>query len=545
MTDGILLNRLHESPGFTLAIGGLLTIIGYASKTKKIDSLMTSSLKSYSMVWLWLVTFAIWDRARPPLISISIMYCLALLSTITIFIFPELHTYINGLIVFGMISVCSLLEVSSLGFGPVASEQILLTYLALLLGGIGVLWQVIRTENLLRHSIIIGLCCCLWTFLCGYWFYDDLSVSLVTTVLITCLSYFPTVTTSLSPWMSTIAIIVWWYALRCRPGDPILHYFDNYEIFAVPLLVIFKLNIRRLLAYQVSENIPKSIYLENFAILLEKTLMVFWTGYLLFVEPHNLENFFYQTILCYYPPAFPNFSYHIYYMIIMASAIEDCIWWIVSGGSTPRLFTTGRSLEYRNGKNRDVLDSKLIGIFHFLSAIFLIGTYYSEQVKLGMIFMFFNHISDCVHFIWKLTHDMFSIPSYSMILLVVNILFWIYFRVWLMISLVLYSLITESKSFIHNSECVPGDCSWREAPERTPLTILLVNMLLLYLLGLVVLIFKIFAKPIVNGPKEDSVSAKNYGLSSSLKVNNSSGRTSLRQRSSTPPHQREALDTMV
>eukprot|EP00981_Chlorochromonas_danica_P009911 scaffold2913_cov181-Ochromonas_danica.AAC.5 len=98
---------------------------------------------------------------------------------------------------------------------------------------------------------------------------------------------------------------------------------------------------------------------------------------------------------------------------------------------------------------------------------------------------------------------------------------------------------------VMTDECVPGDCSWREAPERTPLTILLVNMLLLYLLGLVVLIFKIFAKPIVNGPKEDSVSAKNYGLSSSLKVNNSSGRTSLRQRSSTPPHQREALDTMV
>lgn len=114
-----------------------------------------------------------------------------------------------------------------------------------------------------------------------------------------------------------------------------------------------------------------------------------------------------------------------------------------------------------------------------------------------------------------------------------------------MISFVLYSLITESKSFIHNAECVPGDCSWREAPERTPLTILLVNMLFLYVLGLVALIFKIFSKPVVvYGQREGSVSEKIDGVSSSLKLN-SPGRSLLRQRSFTPPIERETWDSTV
>jgi hypothetical protein len=286
--------------------------------------------------------------------------------------------------------------------------------------------------------------------------------------------------------------------------------------------VLFKLNLRRLLAFKSLENISRGIWIENLSILVEKACMAAWGYHLLFVMPSDQYNYFFDTVLCWTTPSIPSGALNLYYLLNMASALEEVLWWCTSGASTPRYFSSMTPADYRNGKDRDAFDNKLISLYHVMMAGLLMGSYYTEHLKIGSILLFIHHSSDACHYLWRMSLLVVpALPTLQAVLLALDIIAWIYCRIWLMLALVMYSVAVESKSFLHESECYPGECNWRESIERLPGLAALINLLFINAIWLLVLVFKWYeaipckqsqAAPAPSSPTSSGVSSStSYG----------------------------------
>ena len=88
-------------------------------------------------------------------------------------------------------------------------------------------------------------------------------------------------------------------------------------------------------------------------------------------------------------------------------------------------------------------------------------------------------------FIFSFAHDMSELPLvvtrlvsstttlmnssslYTRLLYVLTLLNWIYWRLWIMMTVVLVSVVSEFKSRLYvHSECQPGHCSWNTNPDK-------------------------------------------------------------------------------
>lgn len=376
----VVRNRLMEAPWFSFVLGSILVSTGGSALFCSYEGKNSIDTKLMSIIWLWLLAFAVWDRARPPLMTVWVMYLCTALSSATMFVFPDMGPFSNFSIILAFIGMCVYLELGSLGFGPVASEQYLLGYAALFLGSVAAFLQCIALDSLSRTQAISAVVCgAVWCVFQGY-----LQSSWLASVLglagLAALVRFPQAAQQTASWSFMAAVSLWWFALRSRPGDPPLHFFDDYEPFAVALLVVFKLNLRRLLAVKSQENIAQGIWMENTFILVEKAVMAAWGYHLLFVLPTEETNYYFDTINCWLLPSIPSDSLGLYYLVNMASCLEDVLWWCTSGASTPRYFSSVAPADYRNGKDRDAFDNKLIGLYHVIMAGLLMGSYYSGKL---------------------------------------------------------------------------------------------------------------------------------------------------------------------
>lgn len=371
-------NRLIDAPIISVALGLLSISCGSSAIFSTNENKTSIDSKILSISWLWLVAFAVWDRARPPLFNLWAMFVLTGASSATIMIFPDSNGLINIAVTLGYMICCLALELS-FGYGPVASEQLQLGHIALYLGGLGtsLLNFSLDTNSSTTKHIGLAIMCC-WTVWFGY-LLSSIVFLLVAFSALSAIFKFPQFSCQVGSWASTLGIFVWWIMLRLRPGNPPMSVFDGYEFFAVALLIVYKLNIRRLLAVRSLENIVLGIWVENVSIFVEKAAFCLWGYYLLFVYPAKENNFFFDTFLCWSHPAMPSFSLNLYYLVNMASCIEDVVWWITSGASTPRYFSSMTPSDYRNGRDRDAFDNKLIGLYHILTSMFLIGSYYSGK----------------------------------------------------------------------------------------------------------------------------------------------------------------------
>jgi hypothetical protein len=66
---------------------------------------------------------------------------------------------------------------------------------------------------------------------------------------------------------------------------------------------------------------------------------------------------------------------------------------------------------------------------------------------------------------------------FQMVTLGVALLMYLYWRVWFFCSRVLYTVTFDSKTMIDQVDCVPGDCTWSQVPERAPFLMCLVVLL--------------------------------------------------------------------
>jgi hypothetical protein len=70
-----------------------------------------------------------------------------------------------------------------------------------------------------------------------------------------------------------------------------------------------------------------------------------------------------------------------------------------------------------------------------------------------------------------------NVLSIQLVTLAVALLMYLYWRVWFFCSRVLYTVAFESKTMIDQVDCVPGDCTWSQVPERAPFLMCLVVLL--------------------------------------------------------------------
>jgi hypothetical protein len=377
----VIQNRLMASPLVSIAIGIFGISIGSSPVFVPNDAKISMELKLISVIWLWVLAFAVWDRARPPLLTLWTFYGFTALSSVTMIIFPDLSTSFNCMIIFSFMILCCLIELGSVGYGAVSVEQYSLGYASLFLGGIGLYLQAIPLEfaSKCSQSRVISVFFA-WALLHGY-LQGSVLIAVAGIASLVTLLNFPSYANTISNWCTSLSIMLWWYMLRVRPGDPPMHFFNNYEIFAIALFALFKLNIRRLLVYKSYDNILTSIWVENWSIWLEKSSLCLWAVHLLFLYPPVDANWYFDTLLCWTDPAIPNYSLNLYYLVNIASSVEDVMWWVTAGGSTPRYFSSTSPSDYRNGKDRDAFDNKLIGLYHLIMAGLLIGSYLSSKSR--------------------------------------------------------------------------------------------------------------------------------------------------------------------
>lgn len=112
-------------------------------------------------------------------------------------------------------------------------------------------------------------------------------------------------------------------------------------------------------------------------------------------------------------------------------------------------------------------------------------------MKIGSILLYIHHLSDACHYLWRMSLlALPSLPTLQAVLLALDIVAWIYCRLWLMLALVMYSVAVESKSFRYEAECFPGECSWKDSIERLPALAALLNLLFINVIWLLVLVIK-------------------------------------------------------
>ncbi|RYH25716.1 hypothetical protein EON65_15335 [archaeon] len=486
---GVVRNRLMESPVSSISIGILMIAVGSSSIYASNETKSSTELKLISIVWLWMLSFAVWDRARPPLLTLWMIYGFNVVSSITMFIFPDFGNYFQLTLIISFIILCAFIELGSMGFGPVDSEQYLTGFLAMFLGVVGAYTQVVPFESTSKYSQI-GFVSVLsaWAVLHGY-LQGSLLSAIVCIGILAALSQFPAYFSTLSTWSTTIALSLWWYMLRVRSGNPEVHYFSRYEIFAIIFLAIFKFNLRRLITLNAYENVAVGIWVENISLFIEKFSFFVWGAFILFVYPSVEMNWFFDTILCWTEPAIPNYSLVLFYLANTASAVEDVFWWLGSGSSSPRYFIP-RSLQwYRNGRDRESFDNKLLGLYHLLLMGLLTGSYATNHLKIGSILMFLFHASDVLHYLWRMSCALPS-PVLQCSLLTCNIAVWCYCRIWLLFTVVMYSVAMESRSFRFGATCEPGACNWMQSVERIPFLAALVNLLFINIIWTVIMSVK-------------------------------------------------------
>lgn len=66
---------------------------------------------------------------------------------------------------------------------------------------------------------------------------------------------------------------------------------------------------------------------------------------------------------------------------------------------------------------------------------------------------------------------------FQLVTLCITILTWLYWRIWIFCSVVLYAVAVDSKSMMNKTACKIGSCTWAETPERWPFVICLLILL--------------------------------------------------------------------
>ena len=63
---------------------------------------------------------------------------------------------------------------------------------------------------------------------------------------------------------------------------------------------------------------------------------------------------------------------------------------------------------------------------------------------------------------------------------IVTVCSWLYWRIWVLVTVVLTAVLWDSKSLWNKSACVVGRCLWAEVPERAPFLLCLSLLLVLH-----------------------------------------------------------------
>jgi hypothetical protein len=332
-------NNITSEPMFSLLIGatcmylGISSFLFHASHTetwRKADAGMTSG------ICIPLVIFAIWDRTRLHGVG-----NLAMVAIGVFLLFSLTHGYVpygsSDILLPAMIIVVWSLELVPRYGGPMHDEEYVYWIRCLfavvggaLLRAIDVKRKVFSTKTLLIAAYFLFVA--IFGVLVG--FTDDSTIcAIVAGALV---AIYPARGHVFWHIASAYALYIWWYALRMRPGNPATAYHSDSIFVNFLLFVAVKNGFRRLIM-----NLPSSIlpthYQDRARLFAEHLLFSIW-GVVTVVEiPGPFHSWFFQPILCWYKPGFPNRAFLVYYTAKVATHAEDALFlWITGKTYTQR-----------------------------------------------------------------------------------------------------------------------------------------------------------------------------------------------------------------
>lgn len=122
---------------------------------------------------------------------------------------------------------------------------------------------------------------------------------------------------------SSYSLFAWWYMLRLRPGD---HNANPASLSDTPLMticlgIVVKNAIRRLAMMAPLKQEAQNLTMYFF----EHTLFSVW-GYYTVVVQEPLESWLYDTVRCWSGPSYPSALFQLYYLMKVATHVEDTIY---------------------------------------------------------------------------------------------------------------------------------------------------------------------------------------------------------------------------
>ncbi|KAJ1406161.1 hypothetical protein B484DRAFT_456901 [Ochromonadaceae sp. CCMP2298] len=121
---------------------------------------------------------------------------------------------------------------------------------------------------------------------------------------------------------------------------------------------------------------------------------------------------------------------------------------------------------------------RLRQLHHNVAALLSVASLFAGYGKIGSLVILTHDVAEVPLDVFKFV----SIKGWrraQLLSLLATVLTWAYWRMWVFTTVVLASVVRESKSMMDKTTCTPGDCTWLQVPERLPFFICLLVFLFL------------------------------------------------------------------
>lgn len=496
-------NLVAANPLFSLLYGASTVYLGAASflfhashseTWRKADAGMTSGCVVTPLL------LALYDRARPPLLSGGAMVALALLLQ-TSLTHGHLPYGSSDVLLPTLVGLCWLLELTPRYGGPVDGGQWGLwgqCCFACIGGMLLRLSDIKRGGGTFTGAMrLYALLCCITATLLGP--HPLVLVGLCAGV---CVYLQPSRGHIFWHFGSAYSLFIWWYQYRVRPGDPAVSSGADWVFWCVVLAAAVKNACRRLLMVTpmgTQEMRDRAMFL------LEHTLFGAWCYHCIVVEAEAAEpgsSWLLHLRNCWRIDGPSSASFALLYLARTGASVEDALYMAavarggsgagsgssgsggVGGSSASISISSGSGSGNGSGSGTDdpaphdtpasaSRDTSMV-VHHAATALLCLSSCLSGYTRIGSLVMLLHDLSDipldAVRLV-GLVRGAWA-KRLQLLLFAATLAAWLYWRL-LFFPSVLWSIAVESKSRMVASGCAAGKCGWTEVPERGPFLLLL------------------------------------------------------------------------
>eukprot|EP01038_Epipyxis_sp_PR26KG_P004807 gene4807-6735_t len=486
-------NRIITDPLFSLAYGGCCIYLGiasflfHASHTevwRKADAGMTSG------VVIPLLTFAIWDRSRPPAMSAPILNFLGLILLISL-TSGYLPYGSSDVLVPSFVAIGWILELAPRYGGVVDNEQYkywLQSFLGLVGGMLLRAIDIKRKQISAKNYLFIGYGLVVFGF--------GLLIGLTDFTIIICalsgLIVYKYPERGHICWhiFSSFALYNWWHMMRIRPGDPSTPFSADSQVISIIFFIGIKNGIRRIFMNIPAYIFPTTEIRDKTMFFFEHLLFTIWGLQVIILTPGAKFSWFYNPKLCWIPPLYPTDEFRLFYIVKVATHIEDLLYlfsmqYVFSHKRDQHSINVASTVTAEVNLNlppsdKDRRKDAMMDIHHLATAILCISSFFTGYVKIGSLVMLLHDASDVPLDVLRL----FMLKGYNKTAqsaaYITTLIAWLFWRLWVFPMIVIRTIMFDSKSILF--ACEGEDCVWMEALERAPFVVLLGALLLLHIL---------------------------------------------------------------